>query len=63
MLEDIIDRSDGAAGLLCKITGPQRRQPPSGDGAFGGIDQLLTQRRVPVDMPYDHPLNSVHNFA
>ena len=54
MLEDIVDRSDGAADIVGEIAGPQAREPVCGDGAFGGVDQPLSQQRIMVALPYHH---------
>jgi len=54
MLEDVVDGSDGAAGLSSEVAGLQRRKPFFGDGAFGDISQLPAQRGVPVGVPHDH---------
>ena len=39
MLEDVVDRSDGAPGLSDEVAGLQARAPGLGDGAFRDIDQ------------------------
>ena len=54
VLEDIVDRSDGAAGLAGEVARPQAREAVCGDDAFGDIDQPLSQRRVTVPLRCDH---------
>ena len=55
MIEDVINRSDGAADLSGEVAGLQGVEPVAGDGAFRGVDQLLAQRRVPIGLPHDSP--------
>src|SRR6266851_1675478 len=47
MLEEVVDRSDRAAGFSGEVASLQGCKPLSGDGAFGGIDQLLSQHCAP----------------
>jgi len=55
MLEDVIDRSDGAADLAREVADLQGGKPLFADCAFRGIDQLLAQRGVPVCLLHGHP--------
>jgi len=41
MLEDVIDRSDGASGLAREVAGLQGGEPLLGDGALGGVDNFV----------------------
>jgi hypothetical protein len=54
VLEDIVDRSDGAADVMREIARLQAGEPVCSDSAFGGIDQPLSQHRVMVALPRHH---------